>query len=507
MYQRWVPFYLAAASIGWGQVAERAVLGQTGRNIQAIGYPVGGGGTTVDLKSTGLIPQADGEARVQAKPGATNVEVKIEGLEPPTELGAEFLTYVLWAVSPEGRAINLGGIVVNNGRGKLKATAPLQSFSLFVTAEPYSVVRQPSEMLVLENAVRKGTKGKVFTVNDYHLMRRNQYQKLGNPLALSPDLKNVPLEMYEARNAVEIAKARGADKYASEIYSKAEGGLHMAENALSRKADRKVIVSSARQVAQFAEDARALTVEKQEQERIADERAAAAAKAKAEAEAKAAAEAAEAKRRADEEAQRQAELAAAREAQMKAEADAKEARMRAQAEIAAAKSKAEADALRAQEGAARSEAERARQATVELRNGLLEQFNRILETRDTSRGLVITMADVLFATGKYDLASDAREKLARLSGIILAHSGLNLAVEGHTDSVGTDDFNQKLSEQRAEVVRNYLVRQGLGGESVTALGYGKNQPIADNDTAAGRQKNRRVELIVSGEVIGVKIGK
>jgi outer membrane protein OmpA-like peptidoglycan-associated protein len=258
----------------------------------------------------------------------------------------------------------------------------------------------------------------------------------------------------------------------------------MAENALSNKEDKKDMVSKAGRAIQFAEDARALAAQRQNEARIAAEREAAAAKASAEAEAKAA-----------EEAKRQAELTAAKEAQMKAEAEA-----------AGVKAKAEADALKAKEEAARAEAERSRRAAAELRAQLLDQFNRILETRDTPRGLVVNMGDVLFDFGKYDLRSEAREKLAKLSGIVLAHPGLTLAVEGHTDSVGGDEANQKLSEQRADTVRSYLIGQGLAEARVSSQGFGKTSPIADNDTVTGRQKNRRVEIVVSGEVIGEKIG-
>jgi outer membrane protein OmpA-like peptidoglycan-associated protein len=523
----------------WAQSNETPASDLVPRNIKAIGYQVGGGSATVDLVPSGDV-SASGEAKVQAKPAITTVEAEVRGLRPPTQIGAEFLTYVMWAVSPDGRADNLGELIPDNsGKAKLKATTQLQSFSLFVTAEPYSVVRHPSEVLILENALRKNTKGRIFPVEGYKLMRRTQYEKLGNPLALSMDLKKVPLQMYEARNAVDIAKSRASDKYAPEIFGKAESSLKMAENALAAKKNTKDVMSLARQTAQFAEDARALSMQRQAEERIAQEKEAAAAKAKAEAEAKAAAEAAEAKRRADEDAKRQAELAAAREAQlkaeadakearlkaeadaqqarmkaeadakearMKAEADAKEARMKADADLAAAKAKADADALQAREDAAKAEADRARQAAEALRAQLLEQFNRILETKDTVRGLVITMGDVLFDTGKYDLRSPTREMLAKLSGIVLAHPGLRLEVEGHTDSVGSDEFNQTLSEKRADTVREYLIKQGLDGSAVTAKGFGKTMPVADNTSAAGRQKNRRVELIVSGEVIGVKIG-
>ena len=466
------------------------------KSVKAIGYRVGGGSTKVDLKGTVLMPDAIGEIRVAAKTGATNIEVSVKQMTQPSKLGAEFLTYVLWVITPDGRTGNTGEILVDkNGEGKLNATTPAQTFAMIVTAEPYFAVRAPSEMVVLENDTRKNTKGEIFPVNDFKLMRRAQYEKLGNPLAMTPDLEHVPLQVYEARNAVDIAKSRGAENDAPEIFTKASASLQMTENVLTGNADKKDIISKARQAIQFAEDARALAAQRQEAARIAAEREAAAAKARGAAEAKAAEEAAEAKRKADEEAKRQAELSAAKEAQMKAEAEA-----------AAVKAKAEEDALKAKEEAARADAERARQAAIALRTQLLEQFNRVLETRDTPRGLVVNMGDVLFDFGKYDLRTEAREKLAKLSGIVLAHPGLTLTVEGHTDNVGSDELNQKLSEQRAESVRNYLIAQGLAQANVTAQGFGKSTPVVDNSTPANRQKNRRVEIVVAGEVIGVKIG-
>jgi outer membrane protein OmpA-like peptidoglycan-associated protein len=455
------------------------------KSVNAIGFPVGGGGIKVDLKGMEPMTRANGEAKVEAKQGKTNIQVSVTGLEPPTKFGAEFLTFVLWAVTPDGRTGNLGELIPNkNGEAKLNATTPAQTFSLIVTAEPYFAVRLPSEIVIMESQERKNTKGKLFPVKEYKLMKRGQYEKLGNPLALTPDVERVPLELYEARNAVDIAKSRGAEADAAEIFSKARGSLEIAENALTRNADKKEIISTSRQTVQFAEDSRALAAQRQEERRIAAEREAAAAQAKAQAEAKAAAEAAEAKRKSDEEAKRQAELAAAKEAA----------------------AKAQADVLKAKEEAAKAEAERAKKAAADLRAQLLEQFNRILETRDTSRGLVVNMGDVLFDFGKYDLRPDAREKLAKLSGIILGHPGLNLAVEGHTDNVGNDEVNQKLSEKRAETVRGYLIEQGLADNTVTSYGFGKTSPVADNSSAAGRQKNRRVEIVVSGEVIGTKIG-
>lgn len=508
--------------------------------IKAIGYRVGGGATRITLIGTAALPEANGEARVEAKTGVTNIEVAVKNLAQPAKFGAEFLTYVLWAVSPEGSTYNLGEIRIDKaGEGKLKTSTQLQAFSVFVTAEPYFAVHQPSEIVVLQNEIRKDTKGEIIEVHEYSLMARAQYQQMGNPLALSVDLKRVPLEMYEARNAAVIARSHGADRYAADIFTRMDASLKKAEEALARKAKNQEIVSAARQAVQFAEDARVLAVKRQNEERIVQERAAAAAQAKAEAEAKAVAEAAEARRKADEEARQQAELAAAREAKVKAEAelaamkakaeaDAQAAKAKAEAEALArakadaealaartkaeadardAKAKLEADALRAQEEAAKAEAEQARKNAEALRAQLLEQFSRILETRDTERGLVVNMADVLFDTSKFDLRPAAREKLARFSGIVLAHPGLRLDIEGHTDSTGSDEFNMKLSDQRAGAVLKYLVEQGLPDTSLTAKGFGKSLPVADNATAAGRQQNRRVEIIISGEVIGTKIGK
>jgi outer membrane protein OmpA-like peptidoglycan-associated protein len=489
------------------------------KKTTAIGYQVNGGSTTVDLKGTDLLPRAIGEAKVEAKQGSTTVEVKCKNLSSPTTFGAEFLTYVLWAVSPEGRTLNLGELVVKeNGEAERKTSTPAQMFSLIVTAEPYFAVRRPSELVVLENEPRKNVRGKVFIVENYSLMNKTQYQKKSNPLALKMDLKNTPLEMYEARNAFEIAKSNDSAKYAPEIFTKAEASLKMAENALARKSSSKDIVTAALQTIQFSEDARALSVQRQDEERIAQERKAAADKAKQEAEAKAAAEAAAAKQRADAEAARQAELAAAKQAQLKAEAaakqaqlkaeaDARQAQLKAEADAAAAKAAAEADGLKAKEQMAKDEAERAHKAAEELRSKLLQQFSQVLDTRDTERGLVVNMSDVLFDTGKYTLRQEALLKLARIAGIILNYPGLRLEAEGHTDNVGSEAVNQKLSEQRADSVRQFLITQGIPASSITSSGKGFSMPVAPNETAAGRQKNRRVELIVSGEVIGTAIGK
>jgi len=580
------------------------------RTMKAINYQHRSGATKIDFRGTDLLPMAHGEAKVESKQGYIEIEVEFDHLQPATKYGAEYLTYVLWAITPEGRTANLGEILLNGTNSKLDVTTELQVFGLAVTAEPYFAVTMPSNLVVMENVVRKDTKGKIEEMDaKYELLQRGQYERLANPLALKSDRK-VPLELYEARNAVQIARATGADRFASDTFSKAENSLKQAEAYQARKAGRKPITMTAREAVQTAEDSRAIAVRRQEEERLANERQAGAdrealAKAETETEARLRAQAEsnqkiEADRRARAEAERKAaqsetatiklqaeaarvaaqteadrvkrasdaeadrvkrendtaraaaqataEQAARTAAQAEAdrtllatqEADrlrlkAEAARVAAQTEADrvkresdakadrvkrendAARAAAQATAEQAARTAAQAEADRTLLASqeadrlrlkgeaekAELRAQLLRQFNLILETRETARGLIVNMSDVLFDTAKYTLRPEARERLAKVAGILLGHPGLKLEVEGHTDSVGGEEYNQHLSEQRAGSVRDYLIQQGISGtNSPSAKGFGKSQPVATNDTAAGRQRNRRVELIVSGELIG-----
>ena len=481
------------------------------RTMKAINYQHRGGATKIDFRGTDLLPQSRGEAKVESKQGYIEIEVEFDGLKPATKYGAEYLTYVLWAITPEGRTSNLGEILLNGTKGKLDVTTKLQVFGLAVTAEPYFAVTMPSNLVVMENVVRTDTKGKIEEMDaKYELLERGQYQPLANPLALKSDPK-VPLELYEARNAVQIARATGADRYASDTFTKAENSLKQAEAYQARKAGRKPVTMTAREAVQTAEDSRAIAVKRQEEERLASERQAgvdreALAKAETEAEARLRAQA-ENEQRIEADGRARAELernaAESETATVKLEAEA--ARLAAQTE--ADRVKRENDAAR---DAAQAEADRLRLKAeaekAELRAQLLNQFNLVLETRDTARGLIVNMSDVLFDTAKYTLRPEARERLAKVAGILLGHPGLKLEVEGHTDSVGGEAYNQNLSEQRAGSVRDYLIHQGLSRLDLPpAKGFGKSQPVATNDTATGRQRNRRVEIIVSGEVIGTQI--
>ncbi len=484
------------------------------RTIKAINYHHRTGTTRIDFRGTELMPAAKGQARVESRMGSTKIETEVERLEPANRFGPEFLTYVMWAITPEGRAQNIGELALEGHRAKLLSTTELQAFGLMVTAEPYFAVTQPSDVVVMENFLNSETTGTIEQVDaKYELLPRGAYTRnLPNFPAVKIDPKG-PLQLAEARNAVDIARFAGADTYAADTFQKALVNLQNAEDFLRRGGDRKRSETNAREATQTAEDARIITIRKLQEEQLAQERAAA-----AEREASARAQAdAETQRRAQAEADR-AQAQAERLSAERAKREAEEATRRAETQKAEAEA-ASATAL-AQQQTARLEADRARLAAdeanrgrqqaeaekVELRERLLRQLNLILETRDTARGLIVSMADVLFDTAKYTLRPGAREKLAKVAGILLSHPGLNLEIEGHTDSVGGDDYNQRLSEQRAMAVRNYLGEQGLPETSVTAKGFGKNMPVASNDTAAGRQRNRRVELVVSGEIIGTQIG-
>jgi outer membrane protein OmpA-like peptidoglycan-associated protein len=499
----------------------------TSRTIQAVNYRHHSGATNVDFAGTALMPSADGKAKVRSKRGTLEVEAEFGSLQNPTSFGSEYLTYVLWAISPEGRAVNLGEVLVGeNGRSKLTATTDLQAFALIVTAEPYYAVRQPSNVVVLENVVRADTEGTTEAVNaKYELMERGGYIPTGykfDPVVLGASL---PLEFYEARNALRIAQSEGAEVYANASYQHAVELMNSADAyATNKHVEKKPLIAVAREAVQTAEDAREIAVKKIEEERRATELQASndaqarsqadaddATRLKNQAQMDAAKAQSDAARAQSDSAQAQADLTANQISSATAVSSAQADAAKAQADLTAnqissatAVTAAQADAeqsrltaQQAQEGEQRAISDK---ATMRLK--LSEQLNAVLETRDSARGLIVSMSDVLFDTGRYSLKPGAREKLAKVAGILIVYPGLNIEVGGYTDNVGGDEMNQRLSEHRADAVRDYLVEQGVATNTVSAKGFGNTSPVASNDNASGRQVNRRVELVVSGELIG-----
>ena len=484
------------------------------RTTKAVNYRLRADAVSIDFHGTELMANASGAAKVQGKKSSVEIEASFENLDDPTRFGLEYLTYVLWAVSSQGRAVNLGELVLDNGKSHVKAITELQTFGMIVTAEPYFAVTQPGNVVVLENSLPAGLRQENIDAK-YELLGRGTYSSTQTHIenAIFGIDRKTPRALFEARNAVRIAHNAAADKYAPTISAKADQQLSAAEAAYAQKKGKSAIETAARETVETAEEARVMAVKKKGEDE------AAAAAAAREAQAKALADA-EARRRADAEAAR-AQADAARAQAEAARADAE--RMKAAAEQAAqeaaaqrqAAERAKADAL-AQQQALAVEADKARKAAEEsdrlrqqaekdkadLRARLLAQLNTILATRDTARGLIANMSDVLFKTGSFELLAGARERLAKISGLVLAYPGLHLDVEGHTDSVGGDEYNMQLSQHRAQAVRDYLVQQGVPDSAVASRGLGKAGPVATNDTPEGRQQNRRVELVLTGEAIG-----
>lgn len=444
------------------------------RDLDAVNYLHRSGSTRIAFKGTPLLPMAKGEAKVTSERGGITIEARFQGLTPANGFGPEYLTYVLWAITPDGRPNNLGEILPAGTKNDITVTTALQSFGLVVTAEPYFSVTQPSDVVVLENQIiQDKTTGVLEKVNaHYMLLPRGTYAETGGANTVANPItrdEKMPLELYEANNALRIAQQAGAQKYAADIYGEAMLDLRNATDILSgKKPNTRMGITYARQAVQRAEDARLVTLRKQAAER---QRNAELAQQQAQAQAQ------------------QAALDAERARAAQAQADAE----RARAEAAAAQAQAQAQA-------ANKSADQAREARERLR----AQLNSVLATSETARGLIVNMSDVLFDTGKYTLKPATQLSLAKVSGILQAYPGLKLQVEGYTDSTGSPEFNQKLSENRAGAVRDFLVTQGVSPDNIAATGYGPAKPVADNSTAQGRAKNRRVQLVVSGDAIGVQ---
>ncbi len=482
----------------------------TSKTVRAVNYHNHQGTTKIDFRGTALMPEARGEASVTANTGAMRISLKFEHLSNPAQFGPEYLTYVLWAITPEGRAERLGEVTLKHPDDKsaeLYATTDLQSFGMIVTAEPYFSVSQPSDAVVMENFLRKDTSGTLELVDaKYELLKRGEYTMNISSGALGPltsDLK-VPLQLREAREAIAIARAQGADQWAPDVMAKVAVNMENAEGYY-RSRNEKELNTVTREATQQAEDARRISLVK---ERDAFDLATkeAAARREQDAKAQAAAADAEALRQAGLRASADADRASAERAKNEAQIATAQARSAQQdAETARQAAIAEQQRLASETAAAQAGRVSAENDAQALRDRLREQLSAILQTRDTARGLIVSLSDVLFDFNQASLKSDAKEKLAKVSGILLSYPTLALSVEGYTDSVGSDDYNQKLSERRADAVRDYLTSNGIDPKHVQATGLGKANPVASNDTAAGRQQNRRVEMVVSGDVIGQPI--
>ncbi len=454
------------------------------RTLDAVNYVNRSGSTHVNFKGTNLAPAIKGEAKVDPVTGKTNISVHLEGFTPANGFGPEYLTYVLWSISADGRPQNLGELELAGGKASLNVTTGFQSFGMIVTAEPYYAVSVPSDVIVAQNVFSDSTQGVLQQVNiHYTLLPRGLYADTGGSKSVQhpiTDREHTPLALFEAYNAQRIALEAGADKYAPDIMAEVNTDITNAQqNQDGKRRDVKMVFTDAREAVQRSEDARIATLRKQaaERQQNAQDQAAASQQAAEQSQVQAA------------QAQAEADRAAAARAQAEAQ--------RSQAEVAAA------DA-RAQAATAQQQAAAAQQSVEALRARLLAQLNAVLQTTETPRGLVVNLNDVLFDTGKYTLKQNTQVSLAKVATILELYQGLKVQVEGYTDSVGSPASNQKLSENRADAVQNFMVNNGVPQSNITATGYGATNFVADNGTAAGKAQNRRVELVVSGQAIGVQ---
>ncbi len=465
------------------------------RSTEAVDYRHKGS-TKVDLKGTDLSPDVRGDAKVEGTSGGVKIEASVEHLRPANSFGLAYLTYVLWAITPQGQPRNLGEMIVKDGKSSLHTTTDLQAFALIITAEPDFAVAQPSDLIVAQNEIRRDTKGGIEPVDvTFQLISRDTYNSQVQPINSTVyDVSNkTPLDLLEARNAVRIAKDAGAEQYAPSELQKAQDSLNRAEDYYRRKQGSGPIGTVAREAVQTAEEARLMSIKREQDEQAERER-----KAAADREAKAQADV-------------QAQQAAAAQAQAQAEQSQAQAAQAQQAQQQAEQARQQAELAQQQAAQQAQQAEQARQQAendkAQMRARMLQQLNQVLQTRDTARGLIVNMPDVLFDTGKADLKSSARERLAKVAGILIAYPDIRVEIDGYTDSTGSLEFNERLSQQRAESVRSFLASQGVNSSSITTQGFGPSDPIASNDTAAGRQQNRRVELVVSGSSIGQAVNQ
>ncbi len=469
------------------------------RTIKAVNYQYRSGPTPIDFRGTVLLPEAKGDAIVESKAGHTEIDAHIDRLAPPTRFGPEYLTYVLWAISPEGHPKNLGELLAGSSdKAHLRVTTDLQAFGMIVTAEPYAAVRQPSDVVVLENQIRPDTVGNTEPIQArYELMPRHGYTynvptspKIaeGNGPMVSMSEYETTLEVYQAINAVQIAKAAGAARYAPEVMSKAEQELQNAQALQAKKVDRSLVIMAAREAAQTAEDARTLSRERAKNAEVAQARATADKEQQLRMQAEAQA--------------RQAE-AQATQAQAQASADRMQLETERQTMTVQTPAQTPAPPAAAAPAAPHFEMEvpappRVNLGERELRVAMLGEMKASFPARDTPQGLVATIPDYDFHGATLDRGMMA--KLERIAVLVAAHPGLSVEVDGFSDNPSAEA--ERMASARAAMVRDALVAGGLPVAAVSARSLGTTRPLGSNATAQGREMNRRVEVVISGEPIG-----
>ncbi len=472
-------------------------------------------GPTIGVKFAGTerLPRSSGEAKVERKKGMTEIEVELDEMKSATLFGGDVSTYVLWIASPEGHVDNAGEFILEGNRSKLDVSTPLQTFGMFITAEPHFLVDTPSRLVVMENTrPTENVSGQMLKVSNIQYRGFDGiYNHDHESLADMPEPKGeVRSDSKQARVAVDLAERAGAERFANDELQKAKGALQEMFASVESGVGKRIVMTQAHDTVRLAVEARklaqerafqaALDAERQEHQEEQARLKQSIEQAQSEAErARLQAQQKEMQLNLEEQAKQRVQTQLAEASRRAAEQE----RLRQQAEQEswqarqqALQANQRADQLAAEKSQAEQDAERARQEREAARQRLQEALGKVVETRQTARGVIVNLPDILFDFDKATLKPQAREVLSRVCGILTVVDGYDLSVEGYTDAVGSDEYNQKLSERRAGSVQNYLGSCDLSGVDITAKGLGESRPVASNDTPAGRQKNRRVEIVI-----------
>lgn len=463
------------------------------RTTQAISYQYRNGTTQVDLRGTVLLPRSEGEAKVESRQGRTTINASVRNLPSAQRFGREYLTYVLWAITPQGKPYNLGELISGpSDKARMRVTTPIQTFALIVTAEPYAYVRQPGNVVVMENQVSPETVGTIQPVKiRYELLPRGSYtyevpaaiEEAGMP-KVSMHQYVATLALYQAQNALGLARVAGAPEYAPEVYRRAEQSYENAKALNSHGGDYRTVVQTAREATESAADAREIALSRKESAQLRSEQGSLARK-----EAQLQSE-----RAAREAALQQANQAQAEANRAMASAQQAEAARR-QAEAAAAAAEARAAQAQARQRASEA-ATLQRQDSRRVRGSLIHSLAPLLPTLDSARGVVVTVPDSAFRGA--DLRGGFVDDLEQVGTVLSAHPELNVSVQGYSATAA----NRRLSEDRAETVRQKLIAQGVKDDNIQSAGLGDRRPVASNLTEEGRQDNSRVEIVITGTTIG-----
>jgi outer membrane protein OmpA-like peptidoglycan-associated protein len=474
------------------------------RTVKAVNYQYRSGPTAIDFRGTVLLPESKGDAAVESKAGRTVIDAGFSHLPAPSRFGREYLTYVLWAITPEGHPKNLGEIIPGSSdKAKTHVTTDLQAFGMIVTAEPYAAVRQPSDVVVMENEIRPDTIGSIEPVQvRYELMPRHGYtynkpadfkSENEGPKVSMGEYETL-LELYQAQNAIQIAQASGAAKYGGEVLSKAQTQLQNAQSLHDRKMDKSLVIAAAREASQTAEDARALADQRAKDAEIASARSSI---------------------------EHERELRVAAEARAENAQQALHAQTQGQAAQAESAAQAEITANRMQQEEMRQTPPTPLQSTPaqaidystikppppiqaddrpqrELRASLAQRLNTCFPSSDTPRGLVATMSGLDFRGATLD--EHELSKISQLAALVTSHPGLTVEVEGHSDNASPEA--ERLAASRAGAVRDALVRAGIPSTIVNVRDLGNTRPLGPNNTAQSREANRRTEIVITGSPIG-----